>query len=424
MLFCGLGNLIRQGRLGQAVKFAGLADVPVLAKPAPKIATSRAKRQNGRARQKMVKRFFLDGINAKPAGATICGEHHSATLPGTHKTETPFALTQFAETRTHVTLHTPVIKPVPVSRGISTQLLIETEIDIRFHRLIIEQDEMQGQVEYQQKNGIMAVCMCASIRQPAVAGLFYSKNGDRLRREIRGYLEKACTCSALRPKGLIVPHAGYVYSGPVAASAYRLLLNRTEPVKHVVLLGPSHRVAFRGLALTESDYFLTPFGKIPVDHTQDETLAKLSPVRIWEAPHEREHSLEVQLPFLQEVLGEFSLIPIVVGQTGIEEVKSVIEKLWNGSDTLFVISSDLSHYLDYRGAQECDKKTARIIETLNPNGLHEDDACGHHPLRGFLAAAKSHQLSVTTLDLRNSGDTAGSKDQVVGYGAWSFMQSP
>jgi hypothetical protein len=217
-----------------------------------------------------------------------------------------------------------------------------------------------------------------------------------------------------------VPHAGYVYSGPVAASAYALLAPLRGRVRRVVLLGPAHRVWLRGLAAPVADAFATPLGVVPIDANALALLADLPQVLRSEQAHAQEHSLEVQLPFLQAALGEFELVPLVVGDASAEEVAQVLERLWFGNETLLVISSDLSHYLDYESARRMDASTCAAIEQLRGEALHEESACGRVPVRGLLLAARRRGLAPRTLDLRNSGDTAGDRRRVVGYGAWAF----
>lgn len=262
------------------------------------------------------------------------------------------------------------------------------------------------------------------VRPPAVAGIFYPAEPQALRDAIRRCLDEAARRPAPRmerpPRALIVPHAGYVYSGPIAASAYVRLAEREPQPERVVLLGPAHRVLLRGLAATGCSFFSTPLGRVPVDRAAIERVAGLPQVAIRDDAHAREHSLEVQLPFLQCVIGEFRLVPFVVGEATPEEVAEVIECLWGGPETFFVISSDLSHYYDYATAQRLDTMTTRAIEALAPERLEEESACGRVPVRGMLVAARRHGLRVTTLDLRNSGDTAGGRDEVVGYGAYAF----
>ncbi len=255
------------------------------------------------------------------------------------------------------------------------------------------------------------------IREPAVAGMFYPADAVELREMVDRFLAAAQPITA-SPKAIIVPHAGYVYSGAVAASAYRALEGIAEQIRRVVLLGPSHRVGFEGLALSSAVLFATPLGAIPVDKEAAGLLSDLPQVRIFDDAHTLEHSLEVQLPFLQRVLTGFTLVPLVVGDASAEQVAEVIEQLWDGLETLMVISSDLSHYQDYATAQRLDEATCRAIETLHPEEIGYHDACGRNPVSGLLLTARRHGLKVTTLDLRNSGDTAGPRDQVVGYGAW------
>lgn len=270
----------------------------------------------------------------------------------------------------------------------------------------------------------------ATIRPPAVAGMFYPSDPAELRRTIDGFLAQARTdqpdvsvgsSSADRrtaPKALIAPHAGYIYSGLVAASAYVRLAPLRGTITRVVLLGPSHRVGFRGLALSSADYFDTPLGRISLDKTVQRALVGLPQVVVLDAAHEFEHSLEVQLPFLQQLLGEFQLVPLVVGEARAEQVAEVLERLWGGEETLIVVSSDLSHYHDYATAQRRDRATSQAIERLRYEALHDADACGRTPVSGLLHYLRGHGGRMRTVDLRNSGDTAGSRDQVVGYGAY------
>lgn len=269
------------------------------------------------------------------------------------------------------------------------------------------------------------------IRPPAVAGAFYPADTAKLKRDIQAYLDAVRTRAspvaarhARPPKAVIVPHAGYMYSAPVAAFAYDRLQGLKHKIQRVVLLGPCHRVAVDGLALSSADGFTTPLGDIPLDHTLDDALLALPQVNVYDATHTLEHSLEVQLPFLQTVLGDFKLIPMVVGNATAEQIADVLECVWGGAETLIVISSDLSHYLDYDSARAIDQKTSHAIETLNPAAIGDAQACGRVPVKGLLELARRKGLSVETLDLRNSGDTAGSRDRVVGYGAWAFWERP
>lgn len=260
------------------------------------------------------------------------------------------------------------------------------------------------------------------MRHPAVSGLFYPDDPDELTSEIAGYLAsvpvEAPDTSA--PKALIVPHAGFRYSGPVAASAYARIADRRGTIRRVVLLGPSHRVALRGLAAPSVDAFVTPLGPVRIDREAIDRLLALPQVQILDAAHDAEHSLEVQLPFLQYTLGDFALVPLSVGDATTTEVSEVLETVWGGEETLIIVSSDLSHYYPYESARARDAATSHAIEALDGSGLDSESACGRIPARGLLLSARQHGLRATTVDLRNSGDTAGGRAEVVGYGSYVF----
>ncbi len=258
----------------------------------------------------------------------------------------------------------------------------------------------------------------SSSRPPAVAGTFYPADARILSQDVRALLDAAST-SPHHPKALIVPHAGYMYSGAIAASAYAALRSIASRITRVVLLGPTHRVAVRGLALPACDSFTTPLGSIALDTTAMHELASLPQVVVSDKVHALEHSLEVQLPFLQMTLGRFTLLPLAVGDARKEEVAEVLERVWGGDETLIVISSDLTHYLPYEVAQTMDRHTTQDILALRPALSHEL-ACGATPINGLLLAARKHGLLAHLLDLRNSGDTAGPHDAVVGYAAFAF----
>ncbi len=261
----------------------------------------------------------------------------------------------------------------------------------------------------------------ASIRPPAVAGMFYPGNARDLAGDVAAMLG-AARPPALRPKALIAPHAGYVYSGPVAAEAYALLSPLRGQVRRVVLLGPTHRVPVRGIAVPSVAAFATPLGVVPVDREAIADLAGLPQVGISDAAHAQEHSLEVHLPFLQAVLGSFALVPLAVGHVSPGEVATVLERLWGGDETLIVISSDLSHYHGYETARRLDRETADRILRLEPLEDHEQ-ACGATPINGLLEVARRKALTPTLLDLRNSGDTAGDRSRVVGYCSVCFTEA-
>ena len=254
-------------------------------------------------------------------------------------------------------------------------------------------------------------------RQPAVAGSFYPANPIQLHQMLDNYLNDAEAGEKV-PKAIIAPHAGYIYSGPIAATAYARLKKAHNLITRVVIIGPSHRVAFKGLAVSKAEAFITPLGSITVDQEAVKTIAKLPFVDYLEEAHTYEHSLEVHLPFLQEMLDDFKIVPIVAGDASPEQVSQVINALWGGDETLIVVSSDLSHYHDYAAAKKLDKTTSTAIEHLQYEQLADDSACGKVPVSGLLKLAREKLLTIKTIDLRNSGDTAGDKSRVVGYGAY------
>ncbi|MHB1144782.1 MAG: AmmeMemoRadiSam system protein B [Thiobacillus sp.] len=259
-----------------------------------------------------------------------------------------------------------------------------------------------------------------TIRSAAVAGMFYPDSPSALKRTVTELLANASvTGSACPPKALIVPHAGYIYSGAVAASAYARLGELRGRIRRVVLLGPTHRVYIRGLALPEAERFATPLGEVALDRAGMQLLAGLPQVTRSAAAHQMEHALEVQLPFLQQVLGDFQLLPLAVGEATAAEVAEVLETVWGGDETLIVISSDLSHFLPDALARKVDGGTVGDILALKPH-LNHEQACGATPVNGLLLAARKHGLHPVVLDVRNSGDTAGDPDRVVGYAAFAF----
>ena len=264
----------------------------------------------------------------------------------------------------------------------------------------------------------------SEVRPPAVAGMFYPADPSTLRREVEAYLAAAVAAGAGsgRVKAVIAPHAGYIYSGPTAAFAFAQLLPDAAQIRRIVLLGPAHRVAPRGLGLPGCDAFATPLGEVPLAVDAARRIASLPQVTVHAAAHEQEHALEVELPFLQLVLDEFELLPLVVGEASGEQVAEVLEAVWGGPETRFVISSDLSHYLPYDQARAVDGDTARAIVELRAP-LDRGRACGGLPIDGLLIAARRRGLTARQLDLRNSGDTAGDRHRVVGYGAFGFLEA-
>jgi AmmeMemoRadiSam system protein B len=268
-------------------------------------------------------------------------------------------------------------------------------------------------------------------REPAVAGTFYPARRDELQATVAGLLDAAApagrsgppseTPPKTAPKAVIAPHAGFIYSGPVAASAFAQLSAGRGRVRRVVLLGPSHFVPFRGLATSGAGAFATPLGSLEIDREAEAELrSTLRSVQELPAAHGREHCLEVELPFLQHILGDFEIVPLVVGDAADADVSRALDLLWGGDDTLIVVSSDLSHYLDYASARRVDAATSGAIERLRGEAIGPDQACGAIAIRGLLEVAERRGLAAATLDLRNSGDTAGPRDAVVGYGAWNL----
>ena len=258
-------------------------------------------------------------------------------------------------------------------------------------------------------------------RPPAVAGMFYTGDPGALASEITTLLAEAHP-QAARPKALIVPHAGHIYSGPIAAQAYALLAPLHATITRVVMFGPAHRVPVRGLALPDVDDFATPLGNVPLDRDAMRRAQALPQVVVSNPAHAMEHSLEVQLPFLQNVLDDFSLVPFVVGDADSHAVAEVIELLWGGPETLIIISSDLSHFLPYAAAQQKDRATVDNILHLTQLTDFEQ-ACGALPINGMIEAAQRRGLKPALLDLRNSGDTAGDRSRVVGYAAFAFVEA-
>ena len=265
--------------------------------------------------------------------------------------------------------------------------------------------------------------MTMPVRPAAVAGMFYPGERSDLQGEVDAMLAAAAAPDTQErpPKALLVPHAGYVYSGPVAAAAYARLAPWRSRIRRVVMFGPAHRVAVHGLALPQSAAFSTPLGTVPVDAQAVALARRLPGVVESEQAHALEHCLEVQLPFLQSVLDDFALVPFAVGFAQGEDVARVIEALWGGPETLIVVSSDLSHYHPYREAQQLDRSTAQAILALE-SGLDHEQACGATPIDGLLLCARRRGLTPRLLDLRNSGDTAGDRARVVGYAAFAFYE--
>jgi len=253
--------------------------------------------------------------------------------------------------------------------------------------------------------------------------MFYPESPGVLDAEVRAYLGQAPRPAeaAARPKALIVPHAGYLYSGPIAATAYARLSAACEDIRRVLLLGPAHRVPLRGLAVPSADAFATPLGEVEVDRAAVTRALDLPQVSESDRAHALEHSLEVQLPFLQTLLSRFRLVPLAVGDATAAQVAEVIDLLWGGAETLIVVSSDLSHYHTYDQARTLDQSSAQRVLALSPT-LDGTQACGALPINGLLTVIRRRSLRPELLDLRNSGDTAGNRLRVVGYGSFAFTE--
>lgn len=258
-----------------------------------------------------------------------------------------------------------------------------------------------------------------SPRVPAVAGQFYPGDANTLAREVKRLVEQTRP-QGIYPKAIIAPHAGYIYSGPIAASAYAEILADSRKIQRVILLGPSHHVSFKGVATASAPSFLTPLGPVAVDRGAIAEAVMLGIIHEFDSAHVQEHSLEVHLPFLQHLLPMVNLIPLITGDDDTVAARKALIHFWGGDETLIVVSSDLSHYLSYGAAQGKDRATAAKIQRLGGDLIDFDEACGATAVNGLCAAAANQGLTCRLLDLRNSGDTAGTRDRVVGYGAFAF----
>jgi len=265
--------------------------------------------------------------------------------------------------------------------------------------------------------------MSLTHRIAAVAGQFYPDEPAVLQTDINQYLNEVSTLSDSdnsELKAIIVPHAGYIYSGSIAASAYNRLRKQSSTISNVILLGPAHRLSFKGIASSSANYFDTPLGAVEINSSLVDKLKHFNFINCIDAAHKSEHSLEVQLPFLQIVLKYFKIVPLLIGDCDPDDVAKILEFLWGGKETLIVISSDLSHFNNYKIAIKNDNNTSQAILNLQPENIRYEDACGRTPVNGLLKIAQKKRLKVSILDVRNSGDTAGDKQRVVGYGAYSF----
>ena len=265
--------------------------------------------------------------------------------------------------------------------------------------------------------------MVESIRKPAVAGRFYPGDANELVDEINKHLDGAKTNSVDHLKALVVPHAGYAYSGPIAGSAYSILRDYHSKFQRVVIIGPAHRLKFNGVALSGAEKFQTPLGNVSVAQDLARRLTRIHGVHFLDQAHQQEHSLEVHVPFLQTVLDDFSILPVVVGKSDMETVEQIIDETWDDPSTLIVISTDLSHFHDYETANQIDEQTCHMIENLQSEQLEGRRACGYLAVVAMISAAKKRNASIVNLDRRNSGDIAGNHDQVVGYASFAVIDS-
>ena len=259
-----------------------------------------------------------------------------------------------------------------------------------------------------------------NVHPAQVAGAFYPGGRDECAEMVMRCLGRARPTPPLAPKVIVAPHAGYVYSGEVAATVFAPLAARRRAIRRVVVAGPAHRAGFDGLATTSADAWATPLGAVPVDWPAMQPLLSMPGFRVLDPVFTGEHSLEVHLPFLQRVLDDFTIVPILVGGASHADVGRVLERVWGGPETLILVSTDLSHFHDYETARGLDRATARRIELMRPDEIDGPGACGHRALGGALKRARALDLRVTALDVRNSGDTRGGRDRVVGYGAFAM----
>ena len=262
----------------------------------------------------------------------------------------------------------------------------------------------------------------ARLRPAAVAGSFYPSDPARLAAAVERLLRGTGAVQAAPSlRGLIVPHAGYRYSGPIAASGYSLLRAGVAAIERLVLIGPAHFVPLEGAAVPAVDGWLTPLGPVGIDGDLVRHARALG-ARVDDAPHAPEHALEVQLPFLQIVLGhDVPILPVAVGVAEVGWVADLLSALL-GSGAFLIVSTDLSHYHANATAKALDRQTAAAITARDPDGIGPDDACGIFALRGTLEWARRGDLAVSLLDLRTSADTAGDPSRVVGYGAFALTR--
>jgi len=269
----------------------------------------------------------------------------------------------------------------------------------------------------------VAATSTQSIRAPEVAGAFYPGGHNELADTVERCLAAARPDGGVKPKVLVAPHAGYRFSGEIAGTAYAGLRAKADRITRIVLLGPAHRVAFKGIATTSADAWATPLGTVAVDWAALRSILHVDGVMVADKAFAQEHSLEVHVPFIQRVFAKAAIVPLLVGDAPQGLVSQVVEALWGGPETLIVVSSDLSHFHTYDTARDLDSATAANIELLRPDRIDGTGACGHRALAGVLDQARRRDLRATALDVCNSGDIVGNRDRVVGYGAFGLEYS-
>ena len=257
------------------------------------------------------------------------------------------------------------------------------------------------------------------IKQADVAGMFYPGEEASLRQMVDGFIQKALSFD-LRPRAIIAPHAGYIYSGSIAGTAYKTIAAVRDQIENVIIMSPAHRFYLRGIALHMADAFATPLGNIPVNIGIVKKIKQFSSVQWEERSFIQEHGLETHLPFIQRAFKPgIKIVPMIVGECQESEVAEILESVWEDPRNFVIISSDLSHFHSYADAKKLDRNTVDLIQNLDSQSLDTEFACGHYPICGLLNLARNRKLKIKALDIRSSGDTAGSKESVVGYGSFA-----
>lgn len=362
----------------------------------------------------MIQRLLLDGIDTEAAGAAVGVELHRTRFDAADETQSALSFVHAAFARANVALDPSVLQCMPMGRWPRLSGVVFHRCrDRRIHR-------MRSIIMRPSRPGGNAVS--TKVRAPAVAGLFYPGDATELRDVVSEYLSQAPTAAGPTPKALIVPHAGYIYSGVIAAAAYSQVVHLRRQIRRIVLIGPSHRVHLRGMAVPAAEVFQTPLGMVPVDRDLKGRLLEHEQVIESDAPHASEHSLEVQLPFLQTMFDDFTLLPVALGSASPPAVAAALADVWGDEETLLLISSDLSHYLPYEEACSVDAETSTVI-LRNDATLTGEQACGCVGINGLTFLARQRSARIEEIARCNSGDTAGDRTRVVGYGAFALHES-